>query len=164
MPSRWPDQLLGRHELIAVVDLSANRVRWWRGPGELSGQHQPTLLAGGDLLVFDNGQRRGYSRVLEVDPARHAISWQHPAEPLDSGNILVSDAQAGQALEVTRDDHTAWAVRTLTAAGERAQVYRMAAVAPAVAASVVGPTDSPVTRSARDLVRCELLDLVRTTP
>ncbi|MBW0275272.1 hypothetical protein ATM97_28780 [Nocardia sp. MH4] len=172
------DVLVSMRELdtIVVVDLSGNRVRWWWGPGELSGQHQPTMLADGHLLVFDNGQRRGFSRVVEVDPIRHAISWQHladparnlfcavagGAEPLAGGSILISDAQAGQALEVARDGYTAWAVRTLTAAGERAQFYRMAAVAPTTAASVLGPTDGPATRSARDLVRCELLDLART--
>ncbi|MFC9965720.1 arylsulfotransferase family protein [Nocardia ignorata] len=174
------DVLVSMRELdcIAVVDLSANRVRWWWGPGELSGQHQPTMLPNGHLLVFDNGQRRGFSRVLEVNPARHAISWQHVAnpprnlfcalaggaEPLASGNILISDAQSGQALEVTRDGHTTWTVRTLTEAGERAQFYRMAAVAREVAASVVGSTDSPATGLARDLLRCELLDPARTSP
>ncbi|MFE3360630.1 hypothetical protein ACFXOQ_36360, partial [Streptomyces californicus] len=112
------------------------------------------------------------------NPARHAISWQHVAnpprnlfcalaggaEPLASGNILISDAQSGQALEVTRDGHTTWTVRTLTEAGERAQFYRMAAVAREVAASVVGSTDSPATGLARDLLRCELLDPARTSP
>ncbi|MFC9660055.1 arylsulfotransferase family protein [Nocardia sp. NPDC127606] len=174
------DVLVSMRELdcIAVVDLSANKVRWWWGPGQLSGQHQPTMLPDGHLLVFDNGQRRGYSRVLEVDPVNHAIGWQHlavpprklfcalagGAEPVANGNIVISDAQAGQAFEVTRDGHTTWAVRTLTVAGERAQFYRMAAVTAEVAASVVGRPDSPATRLARQLLRCELLDPARTTP
>jgi hypothetical protein len=173
------DALVSMRELdcIAVVDLRVGAVRWWWGPGELSGQHQPTMLPDGRLLVFDNGQRSGYSRVVEVDPASHAICWQHianppqnlfcplagGAEPLANGNIVISDAQAGQALEVTRAGHTVWAVRTLTAAAERAQFYRMSAVAAHIAASVVGPPVSPATRLARDLLRCDLLDPARTT-
>ncbi|MRH92936.1 hypothetical protein GFY24_36900 [Nocardia sp. SYP-A9097] len=164
-------------DCIAVVDLYAGVVRWWWGPGELSGQHQPTMLPGGHLLVFDNGQRCGYSRVLEVDPAHQAIRWQHVAnppqnlfcplaggaEPLADGNILISDAQAGRVLEVTRAGQAAWAARILTTANERAPFYRMAAVGADTAAAVmVGPTTSPTTLMARELLRCELLAPART--
>ncbi|WP_331758037.1 aryl-sulfate sulfotransferase (plasmid) [Nocardia sp. NBC_01377] len=177
----WSDRdvLVSMRELdcVAVVDLLTGTVRWWWGPGELSGQHQPTMLPDGHLLVFDNGRRNRYSRVLEVDPASGAIVWQHHgdpprnlfcalaggAEPLDGGNVVISDAQAGRAFEVTRDGHTVWAVRTRTATGEPAQFYRMAAVPATTAASVFGHTDHPQTRSARDQIRCELLTPARRT-
>lgn len=168
------DVLVAMRELdvVAVVDLAVGAVRWWWGPGELSGPHQPTMLPNGNLLIFDNGLRRGHSRVLDLDPATHAIRWQHVgdppaslfcpvaggAQPLADGNIVISDAQAGQAFEVTRDGHTVWAVRTSTAADERAQFYRMGAVDADTAVSVLGGPPSPVLRLARDLLRCELLD------
>ncbi|MFF0546717.1 MULTISPECIES: arylsulfotransferase family protein [Nocardia] len=173
------DVLVSMRELdtIAVLDLAAGAVRWWWGPGELSGQHQPTLLPNANLLVFDNGQRHGYSRVLELDPVDHTIVWQHRAdppqnlfcplaggaEPLPGGNIVISDAQNGRALEVTRDGDTVWQVVTLTTTGERAQFYRMAAVTGQRAAAMTGPAEHPATAAARDLLRCELLDPVRTS-
>ncbi|MFD4406728.1 arylsulfotransferase family protein [Nocardia sp. NPDC058499] len=176
----WGDGevLVSMRELdtIAVLDLSAGAVRWWWGPGEVSGQHQPTMLPNGNLLVFDNGQRHGYSRVLEIDPTNHAIVWQHladppqnlfcplagGAEPLPGGNVVISDAQGGRALEVTRDGDTVWTVATLTAAGERAQFYRLAAVTGPVATRVLGTAEHPATVAALDLLRCELLDPVRS--
>ncbi|MGW4371813.1 arylsulfotransferase family protein [Nocardia takedensis] len=166
------DVLVSMRELdtIAVLDLSAGAVRWWWGPDELSGQHQPTMLADGNLLVFDNGRHRDHSRVLEIDPAHRTVMWQYRAnpprtlfcpvaggaQPLPGGNVLISDAQAGRALEVTRDADTVWAVRTLTAAGETAQFYRMAAVPDHVTAAVIGPTEHPATLAARDMLRCQL--------
>ncbi|WP_280202439.1 arylsulfotransferase family protein [Nocardia cyriacigeorgica] len=172
------DVLVSMRELdtIAVLDLAAGAVRWWWGPGELSGQHQPTMLPNGNLLVFDNGQHHGYSRVLEIDPARHAIIWQHladppqnlfcplagGAEPLPDGNIVISDAQGGRALEVNRNGDTVWTVATLTTTGDRAQFYRMAAIDGALAVAVIGPTEYPATGTARELLRCELLDPVRS--
>ncbi|WP_240351094.1 arylsulfotransferase family protein [Streptomyces olivoreticuli] len=55
-------------DLIAVLDLQGHAVRWFWGPGgELSGQHQPSARPGRTVLVFDNGQSAGRSRVLEID-------------------------------------------------------------------------------------------------
>ncbi|MFE9137977.1 hypothetical protein [Streptomyces sp. NPDC007355] len=47
------------------------------GPGELSGQHQPSAQPDGTILVFDNGRRAGRSRVLGVEPVTRAVVWQY---------------------------------------------------------------------------------------
>jgi len=42
----------------------------------LDGQHQPTMLPNGHIMVYDNGTRRGYSRVIELDPLSAEIVWE----------------------------------------------------------------------------------------
>ncbi len=46
----------------------------------LEGPHPPTSLPGGRLLIFDNGARRGFSRLLEID-ADGSVHWEYRAEP-----------------------------------------------------------------------------------
>ncbi|WP_329085081.1 MULTISPECIES: arylsulfotransferase family protein [unclassified Streptosporangium] len=164
--------------LIAVLDLAARSVRWWWGPGELSGQHQPSVLPGGTVLVFDNGHGVGRSRGLEIDPSSNSIVWQYTADPpeslfcamaggcerLPNGNILISDAQAGRAIEVTRDGRTVWAVQIRTirssSAVSRTELYRISAVPAPVVTTLYGG-DEAARRLAHERVRCELGDDVR---
>jgi hypothetical protein len=127
-------------DLVAVVEPGSGRLRWSWGPGVLEAPHQPTLLPGGRLLVFDNGPRRGHSRVLELDPRGRRITWVYgeaPEEaffsptmggcqPLPGGNLLVTDSLAGRAFEVARDKRIVWEffVPALGSRG-RATIYRM---------------------------------------
>ena len=58
-----------RHlDIIGIVDPFINEIVWCYGPGTLDGQHQPTMLPDGHILVFDNGTYRGHSIVRELDP------------------------------------------------------------------------------------------------
>jgi hypothetical protein len=162
-------------DLIAVLNLQARSVLWFWGPGELSGQHQPSALPGGNVLVFDNGQTAGRSRTIEIDPSTGSIVWQYTADPpdsffsamaggcelLDNANVLITDAQAGRAIEVTRGGQTEWGVqihktesRTATS---RSSIYRMSAARAETAATLTGGDEA-----ARELVearqlRCELI-------
>ena len=133
-------------DLVAAIDPYGARVLWWWGPENLSGQHQPSALPSGNLLIFDNGTRAKRSRLVEIDPRDNAIVWEYTAEPPESfytelaggcellpgGNILVTDAQAGRAFEVTRDKRIVWE-RSISAdisakITSRATLYRMSAV------------------------------------
>ncbi|MFI6646560.1 arylsulfotransferase family protein [Streptomyces sp. NPDC050529] len=156
-------------DLIAVVDPNALRVLWWWGPGEVSGQHQPSMLPNGNLLVLDNGSDVGRSRVLEVDPRTGAIVWEYGTRPderfftevaggcerLPNGNILVSDALSGRAFEVTSTGRTVWHWETRKEAGSgtsRATFYRLSRISGRAAARLlqadrkpdVGPPAPPV--------------------
>src|SRR5699024_4095916 len=129
--------------LIVVVDLLGPRVRWWWGPGTLSGQHQPSMLPNGHVLVFDNGRSQGRSRVLKCDPPTGDIVWQYEADPpetfftelagggeaVNEDRVLVTDAQAGRAFEVDRDGHIVWEMHVIlpatSARRSRASVYRV---------------------------------------
>lgn len=154
-------------DLVAVLDLSRREVLWSWGPGVLSGQHQPSVLPNGNVLVFDNGKEVGRSRAIECDPTSGAVVWEYlatPAEALFSqvaggcertagDRVLISDAQAGRALEVTRDGTTAWGfeVERLDGRGSRSRAafYRVAGVPGDVARRVVGGRDAAYEQVAR---------------
>ncbi|MEU8678100.1 arylsulfotransferase family protein [Streptomyces sp. NPDC048560] len=139
-------------DLVAVVDLDTPQVLWSWGPGELSGQHQPSALPNGNLLIFDNGRASGRSRVVEVDPATRRIIWEYagkPAEPfftelaggcerLPNDNVLVTEAEKGRAFEVTRDEQVVWEWSTAKEhTGQptsRVTLYRLAGVPASTAA------------------------------
>ncbi len=142
-------------DLIAVINLTPPRVCWTWGRGALSGQHQPSLLPDGRLLIFDNGVTVGRSRILEIDPLRKQITWEYASHPphdffsqvaggcelLPNGNILATHAQAGRAIEVTRDRRVVWrwelSVQPTDGNASRADIYRLAAVLPETAQAVL---------------------------
>jgi Arylsulfotransferase (ASST) len=142
------DVLVCMRELdaIAVVDLSAARVRWWWGPGHLSGPHQPTMLPDGRILVFDNGLDTHRTRLVAVDPVTRQVDWTWSAEPpgsffcpraggcepLPGGNLLVTNSTAGAAFELTMEGRVVWRltlpVEVYGPDRGRVSIYRMAAV------------------------------------
>ncbi|MFJ8773905.1 arylsulfotransferase family protein [Streptomyces microflavus] len=168
----WPEGSvlvsLRNLNLVAVLDLALKKVLWWWGPGVLSGQHQPSMLSNGNVLIFDNGKDIGRSRAVECDPLSGAVVWEYLATPAESlfsqvaggceqptdGHVLISDAQAGRALEVTRDGATVWGfeVERLDGRGarSRAAFYRVASVPGRVARQVTssrGPAYEKVARA-----------------
>jgi len=118
----------GRHiNVIWVIDRKTNRVVWAWGPGHLLGPHMPTMLAGGRILVYDNGQNaadrvRGYTRVLELDPLTGKIVWEYRADPpkrfyspsrgsnerLPNGNTFIAESDSGRLFEVTPAGKIVW--------------------------------------------------------
>ena len=115
-----------RHQdMVAIFDWARRELVWAWGRGELSGPHDATLLANGNILVFDNGLGRRWSRVVEVDPLSRRIVWEYRApEPtsfytgtrgatqrLSNGNTLITESRAGRAFEVTRNGEIVWDYR-----------------------------------------------------
>ena len=109
-------------DLVAIVDARFERVLWSWGPGELDRPHHPSLLPSGRILIFDNGTRRGHSRVLEIDPPSGEIVWSYPApgqpplfswsrggaQRLANGNTLITESNSGRVLEIDRRGATVW--------------------------------------------------------
>jgi hypothetical protein len=107
---------------VAVLDFDARQVVWTQ-KGGFHLQHDPSLLANGNLLLFDNkGLAPERSRVLEIDPATGSAVWSHGAGDsppfyseccgrvyrLANGNTLIVDAKSARAFEVTSDHRTVW--------------------------------------------------------
>jgi hypothetical protein len=159
-------------DLIAVVSPWASTVRWWWGPGQLSGPHQPSALPGGNVLVFDNGRAARRSRVLEIDPGTGEIVFAYVAEPpaalftelaggcqqLPGGTLLVTDAQHGRGIEISRDGRTLRElhIRTTQAGSgsSRCEIYRLAAVPARTAARLTAPAGR-AWQLATTRVRCQ---------
>jgi len=109
-------------DVIAVIDRSCGEIVWAWGPGELDGQHKPHMLGNGNILIFDNGTLRGYSRVLELNPLSKKIEWEYTSEPeesflsryissaqrLPNGNTLICEGSKGRLFEVTPEKEIVW--------------------------------------------------------
>ena len=115
------------------------RIRWSFGPGVIERQHAPRVLDDGHVLLLDNGTRRGWSRVLEVDPVDGGIvrSWGEAAgerfftategsvEELPGGNLLLTISSEGRVVEVAPDGAIVWEyLGPNKGPGERAKIYR----------------------------------------
>ena len=111
-------------DTIAVLDVDAERIVWARRGAWLA-QHDPDVLANGNILLFDNmgsfGEH-GRTRVLEIDPKTGAEVWsyagdsEHPFESeargalqrLPNGNTLITESHGGRLFEVTADGRVVW--------------------------------------------------------
>lgn len=116
---------------VGVMDLDARRFVWMT-EGDWEAPHDPTLLPGKRLLIFDNMGHGGYSRGLEVEWPSGAEKWSYvgsppeaffsvfcgTAERLPGGNTLLTESTAGRALEIAPDGALVWAFRSPHRAGE----------------------------------------------
>ena len=113
---------------IFIIDRDTGEIVWQWGEGIIRGQHQPTMLPTGNILLFDNGwgpPMRGWSQVLEVEPISGEIVWRYRAEPatdfwspvgsgaqrLANGNTLICAmnwSEPGRVFEVTPDGDIVW--------------------------------------------------------
>ena len=108
-------------DLVCAVDLEQESVYWadsdlWRM------QHQPTVLADGTMLVFDNQGMGEKSTILQFDPATGEVLWfyrgndEHPfysvgsgsCQRLPNGNTLITESMMGRAFEVTPEGEIVW--------------------------------------------------------
>lgn len=108
-------------DVIAVVDPRVGRVVWAL-TGKWHRQHEPTLLEGGNVLLFDNLGLGEHSRVLEVRPFDQTIVWAYEGDEangfysqvlgsaarLPNGNTLITESQAATAFEVTPEGEQVW--------------------------------------------------------
>ena len=107
--------------LVAVVEPSEGRLRWWRH-GPWHKQHDPDFQPDGTISVYDNRTGIGPSRILRVAPATGDIStvlegteqapfysWQRGKHQfLPNGNILVTEAERGRVFEASPEGDLIW--------------------------------------------------------
>ena len=125
--------------LIGVIDYPSGEIVWAWGPDVLDGQHLPHVLENGNVLLFDNGTERGWSRVIEVNPVTEAIEWEYTGSPKESffspyisgarrlpnGNTLICEGSKGHLFEVTEEGDVVWSfVNPYHAAHDRGSIYR----------------------------------------
>jgi len=107
---------------VAVINWDNGQLIWSWGLGILSRPHDAHWLKNGHLLIFDNGTKRGWSRVVELDPITEKILWEYRAsvkeefytqrngssQRLRNGSTLITNSDNGQAFEVTSDGRLVW--------------------------------------------------------
>ena len=112
-----------RHQdAVMIFRWETAELVWIWGRGELEGPHDATILDNGNMLIFDNGLLRGWSRVIELDPVEKRIVWEYQASPpesfytasrgssqrLPNGNTLICVSDGGRAFEVTHEGEVVW--------------------------------------------------------
>lgn len=124
VPAFQPGRLLlSVRELgaVAALDMDSARIEW-ATKGQWWQQHEATLTAPGNILLFDNLSIPTYSRVLEIDPATGQITWAYGgtseqqmyshycglAERLPNGNTLITVSESGRVIEVTPEHEVVW--------------------------------------------------------
>lgn len=132
-------------DTLIILDGDTLEPVWHWGEGDLELPHDPIWLADGTLLVFDNGTRRGYSRVLEVDPQSGEITWRYPkrderslfsewrgsSQRLAGGNTLICESEQGHVLEVTPEGEVVWEFWNPELSDEgRKRIYRFTRLPP----------------------------------
>jgi hypothetical protein len=132
-------------DLIGVLDFETGEFIWTWGPGELSRPHHPTFLENGNILVFDNGRIREYSRVIELEPMSGKIVWEYKASPektfysqimgacqrLPNGNTLITESDKSRVFEVAPNGEVVWEFYNPYIdlnKKRRAVIYRMARI------------------------------------
>jgi len=74
---------------VICIDRKTGKIAWKLGPPTLAGQHAPTPLENGNILIFDNGVHRlddplPFSRAIEIDPATNEIVWTYQDRPVSN--------------------------------------------------------------------------------
>jgi hypothetical protein len=123
-----------KQDAIAVVDMAEEKVVWALS-GQWLKQHEPAVLENGNIMLFDNKGNNGRSRVLEFDPVTQQIEWSYNGEGrgllsltcganqrLPNGNTLITESDAGRAIEVTKDKKIVWEYYTPHRAGEKKEL------------------------------------------
>ena len=132
--------------MVGILNVEEQRFVWTWGAGVVSGQHQPTLLDNGNIMMLDNGWKsRNYSRIIELDPAAKEIKWEYTADikedfftlgmggnqRLPNGNTLITESCSGRVFEITKDGRIVWEFynpNIKAEAQKREVIYRMARI------------------------------------
>jgi hypothetical protein len=132
-------------DLVGLIDSKKNEFTWSWGPGELDKQHHPTLLKNGNVLIFDNGRKRQFSRIVELNPLTKKIVWEYKSMPLTqfhsnsrgcsqrlpNGNTLITDSNKGHVFEITNEGEIVWEFYNPDVDednNKRAAIYRMSRI------------------------------------
>jgi len=125
--------------VVALLGIDLQGIVWaMRGPW--MGQHHPSIVEQGDILLFDNlgGFRQGNSsRVLQFNPETLEIVWQYVGSderPFDSalraeavrlanGNTLITESDGGRLFEVTKEGEIVWEYYDPSRLEQQGQVY-----------------------------------------
>jgi len=123
------DLLVSFRNISTIIRIrrQTGEIVWKLGAPPLAGQHAPTPLANGNILIFDNGPHRldhtfPFSRVIEVNPATNEIMWKYQeanlynfysprisnAQRLPNGNTLINEGFFGRFFEVTSAGEVVW--------------------------------------------------------
>ena len=112
---------------VMMIDKLSGNILWEIGEDIISRQHDPSLLPNGNILIFDNGERRKndvriFSRVVEINPDNGQVAWEYRDTPyfnfyssrisgarrMHNGNTLITEGMFGRMFQVTPSGEVVW--------------------------------------------------------
>ena len=112
---------------VIRISRKTGKILWKLGTPTVAGQHAPTLLENGNILIFDNGPHRldEFCTVFEGNRGRSGhkrdrveVSGQAGwnffsprmgcAQRLPNGNTLITESSFGRLFEVTKEGEIVW--------------------------------------------------------
>ncbi len=121
-PGNW--LISFRHgSMVFILDQDTRQILWRavydQVPDRLEGPHAPQMLENGNIMIFDNGRYRKWSRIIELDPVTLKPVWEYRdknfytlsqgyVQKLLNGNMLITEAEKGYVFEMTPDKKTVW--------------------------------------------------------
>jgi hypothetical protein len=112
-------------DLIAIIERASGAFKWHMKDRSWGGQHDPRMLANGNITLFANGTElpgQIHSRVIELNPETKETVWEYRGAPpmtffsshvsgchrLENGNTLICEGLLGRIFEVTPDGDIVW--------------------------------------------------------
>lgn len=112
---------------VFIFDNDLKKVVWeYSDNGRLEGQHEAKMIpkgfpGAGNILIFDNGNKRKYSRIIEINPVSKEIVWQYSdpenfyschsgsQQRLKNGDTFISDDSShSRSLIVNKEGKILW--------------------------------------------------------
>ncbi len=113
-----------RHgSILFIIDANTKKIVWSISQNnikqEIQGQHAAQLLENGNILLFDNGRYRGWSRIIEFHPVTKHITFEYRdnsffsesrgfVEKLPNSNYLITESEKGRVFELTSQKEIVW--------------------------------------------------------
>jgi hypothetical protein len=141
-----------RHgSMIFILDKDTKEILWRaiydQIEDNLEGPHTPIMTSKGNIIIFDNGRYREWSRIISINPINLNITWEYKnkdffslsqssVQLLPNYNLLVTEAEKGHVFELTPEKEIVWEFynpnQQINRSGIkkdeiRQQIYRMAA-------------------------------------
>ena len=121
-PGNW--LITTRHgSMTFIIDENTGKVLWTaiydQIQGNLEGQHVARMLPNGNVLIFDNGRYRGWSRIVEINTATLEVVNEYKEDKfftysqgfyqiLPNGNWLITMSESGYVYEIDSQKNTVW--------------------------------------------------------
>ena len=137
---------------VAVIDLETEKFVWHLNMGDHSPptvpsdtelffkwQHEPIILPGGNMLLFDNEGIPKQSTIWEFNPMTNEVHWAYQgtdarpfytrvcgtSQRLPNGNTLITESENGHVFEVTQEKDVVWEFYNPRRAGDKNQFIAM---------------------------------------
>ena len=113
-----------RHgSMVFIISKDTGKVLWRAVYSEvkdnLEGPHSPHMLPDGNILLYDNGRYRGWTRLLLLNPVTLGVVWQYRndaffsysqgfVQQLPNNNMLVTESDKGHVFELDPAGEVVW--------------------------------------------------------